>query len=183
MFRVVDTELNPEYKPLLEKYCKTITGNRSENYINLKVSNAMIWHLLYNRSWLVGFSGIQCPKPWLESDAARILYRSYVAPEMREKGLVTPRYNWRFSGKKQIEWCLEKKLVPVISRENYGNLNAINNIVRHLGDEWTLMPNYYQTVQNSNRKTGWQRIAVYGSINPAKNIPNITLSEYMDLDD
>ena len=182
MFRVIDTELNPEYKPLLEKYCKTISGPRSKNYINLKASDAMIWHMLFNRTWLIGFSGIQIPNPWLNSNGARILYRSYVAPEMREKGLITPRYNWNYSGKKQVKWCLEKKLVPIISRENTGNINAIHNMARYLGDEWTLMPNYYQTCDNM-KKSCWQRIVAYNPDKSLEKIPNITPKEFMNLED
>ena len=182
MFTVVNTELNSEYKSLLEQYCKTISGKRSENYTSLKANSALIWHILLNKTEIIGFSGIQIPEPWKNTNAARILYRTYVTPEMRKKGLITPRYNWKFSGKKQIEWCIQKKLIPIISRENTGNINAIHNIAKYLGDEWTLMPNYYQTFNNTV-KSCWQRILVYKPDKSLEKIPNITHDEFMNLSD
>ena len=61
MFKVVNTWESPEYLTPLQNYVKTISGIRSENYINLKVDRAAAWWILYDGKWIVGFSGVQIP--------------------------------------------------------------------------------------------------------------------------
>jgi len=169
MYKVVNTKDNPEYLPILQGFCKTITGHRSENYINLNVDNALIWYILYVGPWIVGFSGIQVPRHLNEHRLARIMYRTYLAPEVRGEGLIPSRLNWIYSGEQQIKYCLDNGYTPFISREDTGNLNASRNILKVLDEKygkgtWNLIDKKIWTCNSdpSDNPKCWQRLIVKG---------------------
>ena len=128
MFRVVNTIDNPEYLPVLQNYMQTISGHRAENFVNLKVERALQWYILYDTKWIVGFCGVQIPDSWKDKGVARIMFRTYLAPEVRGKGMTITRHNWNYSGKLMVDFCLSRDLIPVISREETGSRNAIKNV-------------------------------------------------------
>tara|TARA_B100000676_G_C18079821_1_gene850381 strand:+ start:3426 stop:3977 length:552 start_codon:yes stop_codon:yes gene_type:complete len=179
MFKVVNTWESPEYLTPLQNYVKTISGLRSENYINLKVDRASAWWILYDGKWIVGFSGVQIPDSWQNKRVARMLYRTYLAPEVRGKGMKPTRHNWHYSGELQINFCKSFGLTPVISRENTGLSNSSRNIVKTANEytgekKWTLLPGYYYTCKgepNDNPKC-WQKLVCYGDTRHVQKLPH-----------
>ena len=108
-----------------------------------------------------------------------MLYRTYLAPEVRGKGMKPTRHNWHYSGELQINFCKSFGLTPVISRENTGLSNSSRNIVKTANEytgekKWTLLPGYYYTCKgepNDNPKC-WQKLVCYGDTRHVQKLPH-----------
>ena len=183
-FKVINTFNNPEYIEPLQNYCSQITGLRHSNYINLKIRQALNWYILYDGSWIVGFSGIHQSSYFKENKIARIMYRTYLAPEIRMTGMTIGRINWKLSGHDQIKFCLDNGLTPIISRENP---KSINNICKHANHtstyEWKVSSGFYWTCNNrpDTSQNCWQKVVVCDNHKVMKGIPNISDKQYENL--
>lgn len=138
--------------------------------------------------------------PVWPTNIARLFNRSYIDPDYRAKGLsrsdgVTSteglgklgRWCQTFAYDSMIEVCKTNNIdVGVCTRENNGNSNAINLLLknsRHADPNWNIKPNYYLTCQNENSEKCWQRL-IYISLSnkdPTEvlsNIKQISSDEY-----
>ena len=112
------------------------------------------------------------------------MYRTYLAPEIRMCGMTISRINWKLSGHQQIQFCIDRGLTPIISRENP---KSINNICRHANKtssyEWKIAPGFYWTCNNKpyNNKNCWQKIIVLNNSNVLKGLPVITQNDRKNL--
>jgi len=168
--------------PRLQEYVQTITGHRSSNYINLNVSNALNWYILYDGAWIVGFSGINK----LCDDVVRIMYRTYLAPEIRNTGLSIGRLNWKMSGHLQLKFCRDMNYQPVISRENNGKINAARNICKEANRtsdyDWRVLDGYYYTCNHDlkMKQSCWQKIIAFQELQTIE-LPYITDEQYKNI--
>jgi len=135
--------------------------------------------VLYDGSWIVGFSGVD----ELRDKVARIMYRTYLAPEIRANGLSIGRQNWKMSGHAQLEFCKRMGYHPVISRENNGRINAARNICneanRTTGFKWRVLNGYYYTCSHNNRmsQSCWQKIIASEKLQTL-DLPHMTNAQY-----
>ena len=138
--------------------------------------------MLYDGSWIVGFSGIDR----LRNNVVRIMYRTYLAPEIRATGLNISRQNWKMSGQAQLEFCKRMKYHPVISRENNGRINAARNICneanRTTGFKWRVLNGYYHTCSHTAlmNQACWQKIIAYEKLQ-VLDLPHITSEQYENM--
>lgn len=162
---VFNTKDSPEHINELKTFFQEITGKRSKNYTDKVLHKAEVWYILKQDNQIVGFSGIQIPKPFKKNNIARVLYRTYLSPSHRGRGMNTPRTNWKLTQHMQLEYCRLTNTTPVMTRENNGNINAINNICRAANImtpsfEWHVPKGYFWTcdeVPTSNQNC-WQKM-------------------------
>lgn len=111
------------------------------------------------------------------------MYRTYLAPEIRNIGLSIGRQNWKMSGHAQLKFCNSMRYQPVISRENNGRINAARNICneanRTTDYQWCVLDGYYYTCGRSPQmnQTCWQKIIALQELQ-TMDLPHITNEQY-----
>ena len=173
-YKIYNTIDKPEYLKPLQNYMGLITGHRSENYKNLKIESAINWYILYWQNHIVGFAGIQIPDHWKPYKIARIMYRLYLAPEIRGKGMKS-NYSiiWNYSGDLMIRWCMDNNYTPVITRDNdnYKHLLKTGKTTK-TGLHVSVLDDYYWTCPEEpfNNPLCWQKIICFGDSKPFREI-------------
>ena len=176
--QVHNTIDEPEYLKPLQNYMSLITGHRSENYKNLKVESAVNWYILYWGHYIVGFAGIQIPHHWEPYKIARIMYRTYLAPEVRGKGMTKTAHNWYYSGDLMIRWCMNNNYTPVITRDNDNCKHLLKTAkTTKTGLHASILDGYYWTCPHEpdDNPLCWQKVLCFGNSKPVEEIS----SKYM----
>ena len=176
---------NPSLKFFLSRYFKTIKSTSLINpqYNERYLNEALAWYVVYDGDDLVGISGIQVPKYFKKDRVARIIYRTYISPDYRGKGMTCSRANWDVTGDQQIKFCNDNGYHPVFSRENVGASNATRNICRYANQtselKWRVLDGYYFTGTKLSelKRTTWLKIIGLESLQPV-HIPTMTDEQF-----